>query len=319
MTTTTLKTATKQTDKHPHMGHTGKIGSKKHHGLGFYCAWGCLIILLIITVFPFLWMLRSSLMTNTELLAHPGTIWPKIPTFDAYRRVFGMTTPEESLAQGGAGASINFWLYLRNSCIVASTVMVGQTLFSAMAAYAFSRLRWRGREVVFAIFLSALMVPAIFTAIPNFVLIKQLGLLNTFAGIVLPTFFMTPFSIFFLRQFFLGIPREIDEAAMIDGAGPFKVFFRVICPMTSAPIITLAVLTFINAWNDYMWPLLVGQSDRVRVLTVALGIFRAQKPQGSPDWTALMAAALVSALPIIILFTILGKRIVNSVGFSGIK
>ena len=106
---------------------------------------------------------------------------------------------------------------------------------------------------------------------------------------------------------------------MIDGAGPFKVFFRVICPMTSAPIITLAVLTFINAWNDYMWPLLVGQSDRVRVLTVALGIFRAQKPQGSPDWTALMAAALVSALPIIILFTILGKRIVNSVGFSGIK
>nr|WP_231294258.1 carbohydrate ABC transporter permease [Mobiluncus curtisii] len=319
MTTTTLKTATKQTDKHPHMGHTGKIGSKKHHGLGFYCAWGCLIILLIITVFPFLWMLRSSLMTNTELLAHPGTIWPKNPTFDAYRRVFGMTTPEESLAQGGAGASINFWLYLRNSCIVASTVMVGQTLFSAMAAYAFSRLRWRGREVVFAIFLSALMVPAIFTAIPNFVLIKQLGLLNTFAGIVLPTFFMTPFSIFFLRQFFLGIPREIDEAAMIDGAGPFKVFFRVICPMTSAPIITLAVLTFINAWNDYMWPLLVGQSDRVRVLTVALGIFRSQKPQGSPDWTALMAAALVSALPIIILFTILGKRIVNSVGFSGIK
>ena len=319
MTTTTLKTATKQTDKHPHMGHTGKIGSKKHHGLGFYCAWGCLIILLIITVFPFLWMLRSSLMTNTELLAHPGTIWPKNPTFDAYRRVFGMTTPEESLAQGGAGASINFWLYLRNSCIVASTVMVGQTLFSAMAAYAFSRLRWRGREVVFAIFLSALMVPAIFTAIPNFVLIKQLGLLNTFAGIVLPTFFMTPFSIFFLRQFFLGIPREIDEAAMIDGAGPFKVFFRVICPMTSAPIITLAVLTFINAWNDYMWPLLVGQSDRVRVLTVALGIFRAQKPQGSPDWTALMAAALVSALPIIILFTILGKRIVISVGFSGIK
>lgn len=319
MTTTTLKTATKQTDKHPHMGHTGKIGSKKHHGLGFYCAWGCLIILLIITVFPFLWMLRSSLMTNTELLAHPGTIWPKNPTFDAYRRVFGMTTPEESLAQGGAGASINFWLYLRNSCIVVSTVMVGQTLFSAMAAYAFSRLRWRGREVVFAIFLSALMVPAIFTAIPNFVLIKQLGLLNTFAGIVLPTFFMTPFSIFFLRQFFLGIPREIDEAAMIDGAGPFKVFFRVICPMTSAPIITLAVLTFINAWNDYMWPLLVGQSDRVRVLTVALGIFRAQKPQGSPDWTALMAAALVSALPIIILFTILGKRIVNSVGFSGIK
>lgn len=212
------------------------------------------------------------------------------------------------------------WYFMMDFQIgVAAAVMIGQTLFSAMAAYAFSRLRWRGRDAVFALFLSALMVPSIFTAIPNFVLIKQLGLLNTFAGIILPTFFMTPFSIFFLRQFFLGIPREIDEAAMIDGAGPFRVFFRVICPMSSAPIITLAVLTFINAWNDYMWPLLVGQSDNVRVLTVALGIFRSQTPQGSPDWTALMAAALVAALPIIILFIILGKRIVNSVGFSGIK
>lgn len=296
-----------------------KTGSSKHRGPGFYGAWACLIILLFLTIFPFLWMLRSSLMTNSELLAHPGQLWPKNPTFDAYKRVLGMTTPEESLAQGGAGASINFWLYLRNSCVVAAAVMIGQTLFSAMAAYAFSRLRWRGRDAVFALFLSALMVPSIFTAIPNFVLIKQLGLLNTFAGIILPTFFMTPFSIFFLRQFFLGIPREIDEAAMIDGAGPFRVFFRVICPMASAPIITLAVLTFINAWNDYMWPLLVGQSDNVRVLTVALGIFRSQTPQGSPDWTALMAAALVAALPIIILFIILGKRIVNSVGFSGIK
>ncbi len=292
---------------------------KKRHGVGFYAAWACLIFLLLITIFPFIWMLRSSLMTNSELVSSPGTIWPENPTLDAYRRVFGMTSPEESLAQGGAGASINFWLYLRNSLIVASVVTVGQTLFSAMAAYAFSRLTWKGRDAVFALFLSALMVPSIFTMIPNFVLIKQLGLLNTFPGIVLPTFFMTPFAIFFLRQFFLGVPREIDEAAMIDGAGPFKVFFRVICPMASAPIITLAVLTFINAWNDYMWPLLVGQSDNVRVLTVALGIFRSQKPQGSPDWTALMAAALVAALPIVILFVILGKRIVNSIGFSGIK
>ena len=316
---TAMTTHTMTPKKSKSAGRTRVRGPRQHHGVGFYAAWACLIILLFITIFPFLWMLRSSLMTNAELLSQPGTIWPKNPTFDAYRRVFGMTTPEESLAQGGAGASINFWLYLRNSLIVATTVTIGQTLFSAMAAYAFSRLTWKARDGVFALFLSALMVPSIFTAIPNFVLIKQLGLLNTFAGIVLPTFFMTPFAIFFLRQFFLGIPREIDEAAMIDGAGPFKVFFRVICPMASAPITTLAVLTFINAWNDYMWPLLVGQSDNVRVLTVALGVFRSQKPQGSPDWTALMAAALVAALPIVILFVILGKRIVNSIGFSGIK
>lgn len=295
------------------------VRRSKRHGVGFYAAWACLIFLLVITVFPFLWMLRSSFMTNSELISSPGNLWPENFTLDAYRRVFGMTTPEEAIAQGGSGASINFWLYLRNSAIVATAVTIGQTLFSAMAAYAFSRLTWKGRDAVFALFLSALMVPSIFTAIPNFVLIKQLGLLNTFAGIVLPTFFMTPFAIFFLRQFFLGIPKEIDEAAMIDGAGPFKVFFRVICPMASAPITTLGVLTFINAWNDYMWPLLVGQSDKVRVLTVALGIFRSQKPQGSPDWTALMAATLIAALPIVILFVILGKKIVNSIGFSGIK
>ncbi|MDN6428269.1 MAG: carbohydrate ABC transporter permease [Propionibacterium sp.] len=270
---------------------------------------------------------RLPLLLDAPILLHhqsgahrqPGRALAPEPSLDAYRRVFGLTNPEESIAQGGAGASINFWLYLRNSTIVATVVTLGQTLFSAMAAYAFARLRWRGRDLVFAIFLSALMVPSIFTAIPNFVLIKQLGLLNTFAGIILPTFFMTPFSIFFLRQFFLGIPREIDEAAMIDGAGPFKVFFRVIVPMASAPLITLGVLTFITSWNDYMWPLLVGQSENVRVLTVALGIFRSQKPQGSPDWSALMAAALVAALPIVILFTILGKRIVNSIGFTGIK
>lgn len=292
-------------------------GVKK--GVGHYLAWFALIIILLLTIFPFYWMLRSSLMSNSALFSNPGALWPSEVTLDGYRRVFGLTTPEESIAQGGAGASIHFWLYLRNSFIVATAVTIGQTLFSAMAAYAFARLRWRYRDLVFTIFLSALMVPGIFTAIPNFVLIKDLGLLNTFPGLILPTFFMTPFAIFFLRQFFLGIPREIDEAALIDGAGPLKVFFRVIIPMSSAPIITLAVLTFIASWNEYFWPLLVGQSENVRVLTVGLGIFRSQTPQGAPDWSAMMGATLIAAVPIMILFAILGKRIVNSIGFSGIK
>lgn len=316
MTHSTLPTRATQ-----HSSRQAKENPNKgiHRGAGYYFAWACLLIILAITIIPFYWMLRSSFTSNADLIANPGALWPTNPTFDAYRRVFGLTTPEEAIAQGGAGASIDFWLYLRNSTIVATLVTLGQTTFSAMAAFAFSRLQWRGRDFLFAVFLSALMVPSIFTAIPNFILIKELGLLNTFAGIILPTFFMTPFAIFFLRQFFLGIPREIDEAAMIDGAGPIKVFFRVIMPMSAAPITTLGVLTFIAAWNDYMWPLLVGQNNDVRVLTVALGIFRSQTPQGSPDWPGLMAATLVAALPIIILFSILGKKIVNSIGFSGIK
>jgi multiple sugar transport system permease protein len=286
---------------------------------GTVLGWATMIVILLITLFPFYWMLRTAFSTNSELAAQAASLAPAGFTLDAFRRVFGLTTLEESLAQGGAGGRINFWLYLRNSVIMSTAITLGQVFFSAMAAYAFARLRWPGRNAVFAVFLSALMVPGIFTAIPNFVLIKELGLLNTFPGLVLPTFFMTPFAIFFLRQFFLGIPHEIEEAAMIDGASRGRTFLRIILPMSAAPITTLAVLTYIQAWNEYFWPLLVGQSDGVRVLTVALGIFRSQTPQGSPDWAGLMAATLVAALPIVLLFVVLGRRIVNSIGFSGIK
>jgi multiple sugar transport system permease protein len=163
------------------------------------------------------------------------------------------------------------------------------------------------------------MVPPIFTQLPNFILIRDLGLLNTFAGMVLPFAFMTPFAVFFLRQFFLGISREVEEAAMIDGAGHFRIFFRLILPMSAAPVTTLAILTYIQYWNEYFWPLIVGTEDNVRVLTVALGIFRSQTPQGSPDWAGLMAATLVATIPILILFMIFGRKIVNSIQFSGIK
>ena len=286
---------------------------------GRVIGWVCLIVILLITLFPFYWMLRTAFSDNRALAVEADNLLPAQFTLDAFGRVFGLTTLEESLEQGGAGGRINFWLYLRNSVIVATTITVGQVFFSAMAAYAFARLRWPGRDVVFAVFLSALMVPGIFTAIPNFVLIKELGLLNTFPGLVLPTLFMTPFAIFFLRQFFLGIPRELEEAAMLDGAGRARVFGRIILPMAGAPLTTLAVLTYITAWNEYFWPLLVGQSDNVRVLTVALGIFKSQTPQGSPDWAGLMAATLTAALPIMLLFLVLGRRIVSSIGFSGIK
>ena len=191
--------------------------------------------------------------------------------------------------------------------------------FSALAAYAFARLRWPGRDKVFFLFLTALMVPPIFTMLPNFILIKNLGLLNTFPGLIAPYFLMTPFAIFFLRQFFLGINREIEEAAKLDGAGHWRIFFRIILPMSSAPIVTLGILTFINMWNDYFWPFLVGSSEQTRVLTVAIGVFRSQTPAGSPDWAGLMAAVLVAALPILILFMIFAKKVVNSIGFSGVK
>ncbi|TDD52101.1 carbohydrate ABC transporter permease [Kribbella antibiotica] len=287
--------------------------------VGRILAWILLIVLLILTLFPFYWMLRTALSNNTALAGNPGSLLPVETTLGAFKRVLGLSTIEEAQAQGGSGASVNFWLYLRNSLVVATITTVCQVFFSAMAAYAFARLRWPGRDKVFALFLAALMVPPIFTTLPNFVLIKNLGLLNSFAGIILPGAFMTPFAIFFLRQFFLGISRELEEAAMIDGAGHRRIFFGMIIPMSAAPIATLAILTYINSWNDYFWPLLVGQQENVRVLTVALGVFRSQTPQGGPDWAGLMAATLIAALPMIILFLAFAKRITNSIGFSGIK
>src|SRR5699024_5265384 len=180
----------------------------------------------------------------------------------------------------GSGASINFWRYLLNSVIVATTITVVQTFSCAMAAYAFSRLHWRGRDTVFLIFLGSLMIPQIFTLLPNFILIKNLGLVDTLLGIMLPSLFISSFAIFFLRQ--------VEEAALIDGASKVRVFFTLILPMSVAPLTTLALLTYMTAWNEYFWSLMVSYTDQSRVLTVALGVFRAQAPGTGPDWSGLM-------------------------------
>ncbi len=292
---------------------------KKPFSWGRALAWAAMILTLFVTLFPLYWMLRTSFSNNRALLENATSLLPADFTINPYKRVLGLSTPEEALAEGGSGAAINFWLYLRNTAIVAALITAGQVFFSAMAAYAFARMRWPGRDAVFFLFLTALMVPPIFTALPNFLTIRSLGLLNTLPGIVLPFLFMTPFAVFFLRQFFLGISREVEEAAKIDGAGHFRIFFRIILPMTAAPMFTLGLLTFITAWNEYFWPLLVGQTEESRVLTVALGVFRSQTPQGAPDWAGMMAATLIAALPIMILFIIFGRKVVNSIGFSGIK
>ena len=292
---------------------------RKHINPGRVVAWTAMIIVILATLFPFYWMLRTSLSTSTSLFLDPGRLRPVDFTFGAYKRVLGLATSAEAQAEGGSGASVNFILYLRNSAIFAVLATAGQVFFSALAAYAFARLKWPGRNIVFFVFLTALMVPPIFTALPNFILIKNLGLLGTFPGLIAPYFFMTPFAIFFLRQFFLGINSEVEEAARLDGAGHWRIFFRIILPMSWAPITTLAILTIINMWNEYLWPLLVGTNEQTRVLNVALGVFKSQTPQSGPDWAGLMAAVLVAALPLLIVFMFFAKKIVNSIGFSGSK
>lgn len=287
--------------------------------IGKTVAWAYLVLFLAVTLFPLYWILRTALSNNYALIQHPSSVLPVGFTLGPFARVLGLATREQAIAEGGSGASIDLMLYLRNSLIYATTLTVLVVFCSLLAAYAFARLRWRGRNLVFAIFLSALMIPGIMTLLPNFVLIHDLGLTNTFAGLIAPGALFSAFNVFFLRQFMLGLSSEIEDAALIDGLGPFRLLFRITVPMTQGPLTTLSLLTFINAWNDYFWPLMVASDDNVRPLTVALGVFQQASPQTQPDFAGLMAAALVAALPMLVLFMIFGKRIVNSIGFTGIR
>jgi ABC-type glycerol-3-phosphate transport system permease component len=287
--------------------------------VGRILAWTYLVGVLFITIFPFYWVLRTALSNNYSLDTHPSSLLPTGFTWGAFERVLGIASQAQALAQGGSGASIDLAVYLRNSVIYAAVLTACVVFCSALAAYAFARLHWRGRNLVFSVFLCALMIPGILTLLPNFVFIKDLGLLNSFAGLILPGALFSAFDIFFLRQFMLGLSTEIEEAAIIDGAGPFTTLFRVVLPMTSVPLITLTLLTFINTWNDYFWPLLVANNQSVEPLTLGLALFKQASPESAPDWAGLMAATVVAALPMLLLFMVFGRRIVNSIGFSGLR
>lgn len=281
--------------------------------------WLGAIVLLFLTLFPFAWVVRTSVTPHDQIFAAPGALWPADATWTNYGRVLGFITGDEAVKLGGSGQKIEFVRALINSIIVCSVITVVQTLACAMAAYAFARLRFWGRNGIFLIYLSALMVPGIVMTIPNFILVKEAGLLNTFVGIMAPTLLMTPFAVFFLRQFFLSINKELEEAAFLDGAGKVRTFVQLVLPISQTALATLALSTFIAGWNDYLWPLLVGKNPEVRLLNVAMGIFRSQTPQGVPDWGGLMAGALVSIVPLMVLFALFGKRIVNSISFSGFR
>jgi multiple sugar transport system permease protein len=157
------------------------------------------------------------------------------------------------------------------------------------------------------------------TFIPNFILIKDLGLLNTMVGMVAPFCLMQGFSVFFLRQFFLSIPRDLEEAALLDGASYTYIFTHVVLPLSITPLATIAMLTGINMWNEFFWPYLVAKDEAQQVLPVALQTFKSQTAQGQPDWTGLMAATAITVMPTILLLVVLGRRVVESVQFSGGK
>ncbi|WP_216327011.1 carbohydrate ABC transporter permease [Deinococcus aestuarii] len=286
---------------------------------GRLLAYLALALVILISIFPIWIVFKTALTGSRNIFTEATSLWPSEPTLINFQRVLGLVSLEEAQAAGGSGSAVNFLNAMKNSVIFTGLIVVGQTFFSAMAAYAFARLRFPGRDAIFTLFLIAMMIPGIVLFIPNFITIKNLGLLNTLPGMIAPFILMTPFAVFFLRQFFLSLPRETEEAAFLDGAGPFTIFWRITLPMSQGPIATLAILTTIGMWNEFFWPFLIAKDEASFTLPVALQVFKSQTPQGVPDWTGLMAGTFIAAVPVFLLLIVLGRRVVESLAFSGTK
>jgi multiple sugar transport system permease protein len=275
--------------------------------------------MLFISLFPVFWMLRTALSPNANLFGSKLDLFPDGMSVDNFKRILGFSTLEEAQAMGGSGASLNFLLYLWNSVKFTAVIVLGTVFTAVCGGYALARLNFRGRNAIFYILMSGLLVPAMFATIPNFILIIKFGLLNTFIGSIAPFVLGTPFAVFFMRQFFISFPKEIEEAAEIDGLGVFGRLRMIVLPMSLPPIFTLALITGVTAWNEYLWPFLVANDENQRVLTVGLRVFLAQSPSTSPDWSGLMAATTLTVIPVVIILALFGKKMIGSIQLGGFK
>jgi multiple sugar transport system permease protein len=289
---------------------------------GKLAAWGFLSAWIFITLFPLYWIVRMAFSTQKLLMANPTELAPVGFTLDAFRRVLGLLPLQTVLDQGGFPKVMNFGQYVVTTMIVTLLIAVGATLFNAMAAYAFARLRFPFRNQIFYMYLIVQIMPSVLGLIPNFIFIQSLGWVGTIQGIVAPAILGNAFGVFFLRQFFLGINRELEEAAMLDGDTLAGIFRHVIVPISVPALTTMFVLSFMGAWNELQWAYFAGGSGRIEhttTLTVAMLSFRAQAQSGLPDYTGLMAGTLISIIPMLILFVVFGRKIVDSIQFSGYR
>ncbi len=278
-----------------------------------------LAVFVLISIAPVWLAVKSALTPHDRMFTSTGEIFPGDPTLFNFERVLGLVEEDDPRLERAGFARLNFTRVLLNSVVFTTLVVVPQTLFSALAAYAFARLRFPGRQLIFFCFLASSMVPAAVLFIPNFILVKELGLLNTYLGMAAPFALMSPFAVFYLRQVFLSTPIDVEEAARIDGASHLSIFFRIILPIHRPALATLVILTSVGAWNEFFWPYLTGRDESVQVLSVALSIFRQQQPEGAPDWTGIMAGAVLAIIPMVVILAVIGRRVVESFQFSGVK
>ncbi|MBK9941033.1 MAG: carbohydrate ABC transporter permease [Kouleothrix sp.] len=252
----------------------------------------------VVMLLPFIWMLSTSLKTPAETFAYPPIWIPKTIAWSNYSRTV---------------AAMPFGRFYLNSLIVTISVTVLQIITSSLAAFAFARLRFRGRTALFLLYLATLMIPFQITMIPNFILVRLLGWYDTYQALILPPAF-SAFSTFLLRQYFLGIPFDLDEAARIDGASSLRIWWSVILPLSGPVLAALAIFVSLNTWNDFLWPLIVTNSPLMRTLPVGLSTFQGQF---KVEWNLLMAGSVIAMLPVLIVYMIGQRWFIRGIAMSG--
>lgn len=253
----------------------------------------------LIMVFPLFWMVRSSVMTQSEIFRKPMQWLPERIQWKNYVDIMTLRP---------------FARWICNSAFIVVFNVLGTMLTCSMAAFAFARLKFRGRNVVFSMVLAAMMIPSATLLIPQFMIWKILHGIDTYAPLILGAFGAPGFYTFMLRQFYKGIPMDIDEAAKIDGASPLRIYMNIIIPLSKAPLVTVAIFTFTNCWNDFMGPLIYLSSERK--YTAALGL-RSFIGMYTGQWHYLMAASTVLVIPVIILFACCQKVFIGGINLSG--
>lgn len=266
--------------------------------LGF--TYAILTLLALSMVFPYLWMVANSFKGRSDFYQHPYSLVPQVITTKTYG---------EALWMGGVARA------MLNSLMYAETVLVVQLLVNSLAAFAFARLSFPGRDRLFYAVLVTMMLPGSVTLIPSFLLVHYLGLSNEFWGVVLPSF-VSAFGIFLLRQSFLNVPRELDDAATVDGAGFLRIFWQVALPLVKPALITLGVFAFLDQWNSFIWPLVVLSDWTKYPVTVAMSLM---KDMNTTDWPRVFAGSSLVSVPLTILFFIAQRFVIGGIALSGMK
>ncbi|MGB3827390.1 MAG: carbohydrate ABC transporter permease [Ornithinimicrobium sp.] len=260
-----------------------------------------LTVALIVVITPFVWMVLGSLKTNSELRQVPPTWWPQDATLGNYAELF---------------TRLNFGRYFVNSTVVAVVVTAGNLIFCSMVGYALVMLNFRGKKLLFALILGTLMIPGVVTFVPLFVLVANAGLINTLPGLFLP-FLVSPFGVFLMRQYMQGLPRDLLDAARVDGAGELRIFARVFLPLCGPALATLGILTFLGSWNNFLWPLVVAQTEDTYTLPVALALY--STGQNSTQYGLLLAGATIVVLPVLAVFMVFQRRFIQGIATTGLK